>query len=788
MRCPMVLLVSLLFFAATVNGCSRGCLSLHTVFDANANGLKTAGEQNINGWKVKVTSYETGQFVHVVTPLDVNDLPPGTYQVCALPPVGGTWHTTSAAACQDATVAADTCTAVDMMGLCLGSGNTLTKADWMSGPQLDSLAQADFDALANANLVDSTGADFAPADDSELLEFLQGPPVGPAAAPSLGAADNFAVLAGTTITNTGATILRGDYGLSTGVAVTGTETMLVTDGTQHIGDTAALAALAAVEAAYDVAAAAGPSASVAADLGGLTLAPGVYSTASTAFTISGQLTLDGLGDPNAVFVFQALTVTTAGASTVTLTGGAQACNVFWQVASSATLGGASHFVGTLLAMTSISLTGAATVDGRLLARNGAVTLIGNSVIVPQCTSSGDSALIAAKYELSVQLAVATLSVRRTTSPASLVKSDVVMALVDPSSNFAQLSTLMATADDLLASGSLASILAATADLVAVNTNQNFVQASACPFTFGATADSGAIASACPAGTTGSVAPHADVLITNSAFTPADLTVSVGTTVVFRNTGTLQQTVTGASFDYDVAPGAQISHTFTTPGDFDYFSSTNPAMTGVIHVTGCLAACGDPHFQGLDGVKYDFMGSPNETFALISDPSVQINSRFTPMPLSPDRIGMDAETFLGDTCVRTCGHTVVLLPEEGLMLVDNQPLAVGARFSSDELTVFRRSQWSVQINVVNRWHLRFAMFRHVNFEIANPLYKWDNKTHGVLGHTMRSAAHVLEHGKPKKCNSWKQGGCEVEGEFNDYQVAGDLCSSSWAYTQFDADSC
>ena len=129
-------------------------------------------------------------------------------------------------------------------------------------------------------------------------------------------------------------------------------------------------------------------ATVSADLGNQTLLPGVYTSASS-LGLTGELVLDGGGDSAAVFIFQAgSSLTTASGSRVSLINGANACNVFWQVGSSATLGTGSVFVGNLLALTSITATTGANVEGRLLARNGAVTLDTNVVTSPAgCTTS-----------------------------------------------------------------------------------------------------------------------------------------------------------------------------------------------------------------------------------------------------------------------------------------------------------------------------------------------------------------------------------------------------------------
>jgi len=204
----------------------------------------------------------------------------------------------------------------------------------------------------------------------------------------LGTAGSFAVLAGTTVTNTGPSGISGDLGVSPGTAVTGFPPGIVSGGTIHAGDAVAAQAQSDLTTAYNDAAGRSPTANVPAFIGaGETLAPGVYN-ASSSLEVGGSLTLDAGGDPNAVFVFQApSTLITDSASSVTLANGAQACNVFWQVGSSATLGTNSAFAGSILALTSISVNTGDTIAGRALARNGAVTLDDDTITTPSCSST-----------------------------------------------------------------------------------------------------------------------------------------------------------------------------------------------------------------------------------------------------------------------------------------------------------------------------------------------------------------------------------------------------------------
>jgi len=205
------------------------------------------------------------------------------------------------------------------------------------------------------------------------------------AAVILGTAGDCAVLAGSTVTNTGSSVIDGgDVGVSPGSAITGFPPgTIATPFTTHIADALAAQAEVDLATAYDAAAGLTPTQILTGqDLGGLTLVPGIYFFSSSA-QLTGTLILNDLGDPNAQFVFQiGDTLTTASnSSVVTINGGSKpGSSVFWQVGSSATLGTGTAFEGHILALSSITLnTGATILDGSALARNGAVTLDTNSI-------------------------------------------------------------------------------------------------------------------------------------------------------------------------------------------------------------------------------------------------------------------------------------------------------------------------------------------------------------------------------------------------------------------------
>jgi hypothetical protein len=200
---------------------------------------------------------------------------------------------------------------------------------------------------------------------------------------ALGSASNFAILAGSTVTNTGPTVLNGDLGLSPGSAVTGFPPGSV-NGTIRVSNPLAAQAKLDLTAAFNEAAArsTAPS-SVSGNLGGQTLAPGLYKTSSSLSITSGDLTLDAGGDVHGVFIFQmGSTLTTTTGRQVVLSGGAKASNVYWQVGTSATLGTYSVFKGNILADQSITLNSGSTLEGRALTRIGAVSLAANTVTIP----------------------------------------------------------------------------------------------------------------------------------------------------------------------------------------------------------------------------------------------------------------------------------------------------------------------------------------------------------------------------------------------------------------------
>lgn len=220
------------------------------------------------------------------------------------------------------------------------------------------------------------------------LVFAAVPVAAQASAVNLATASPFVVLGGSTDTNEGSSVLNGDLGLSPGTSLTGFNEAVV-NGATHENDAVAAQAQSDLTTAYNVAAGQPISPGndlTGTDLGNLKLTAGAYGF-STSAQLTGQLTLDAQGNPNAQFVFViGSTLTTSSASSVVLVNGASPCNVYWKVGSSATLGSTTAFEGNLMSLASISVNNGATVLGRLLAREGAVTLINDVLSTPNCAT------------------------------------------------------------------------------------------------------------------------------------------------------------------------------------------------------------------------------------------------------------------------------------------------------------------------------------------------------------------------------------------------------------------
>ncbi|KAJ9667501.1 hypothetical protein H2201_002370 [Coniosporium apollinis] len=243
---------------------------------------------------------------------------------------------------------------------------------------------------------------------------------------SLGRAAPFGIVATTAITSTGATIVDGQLGIfpNDETSITGFPPGI--SGPVFGGDATAQAARDDATSAYTALAALTPTTSLTGqDLGGMTLSGGVYNFASSG-GLTGILTLDGQGNPNTLFVFQfGSTLTTASASSVVLINGAQACNVFWQVGSSATLGTTTNFAGNILAYASITGNAGVTVQGGLYALTAAVTLI-EDIITAQGScgapvpASSTTASPTTLTMITSTAAYTTSTAAYTTTPASTV--------------------------------------------------------------------------------------------------------------------------------------------------------------------------------------------------------------------------------------------------------------------------------------------------------------------------------------------------------------------------------
>ena len=255
----------------------------------------------------------------------------------------------------------------------------------------------------------------------------------------LGTAGSFGVLGGQAISNTGPTIVTGDLGISPGnvSSVTGFPPGQVV-GTTHFADAVALQAQNDVTTAYNTLAGRTCKTTISGDLGGRTLLPGVYCSA-TSMGLTGTLTLDAQGNQNAIFIFQVgSALTTASGAAVQVINGGQSCNVFWQVGSSATLGTTTAFIGNLLALSSITLNTGATNSGRILARNGAVTL--DSAVISVCRLAVEPTISKTFVPSSISAGgISTLTI--TINNPDVVLSTLTAALVDTLPNGITIATV-----------------------------------------------------------------------------------------------------------------------------------------------------------------------------------------------------------------------------------------------------------------------------------------------------------------------------------------------------------
>jgi hypothetical protein len=236
-----------------------------------------------------------------------------------------------------------------------------------------------FTTLAIASAIFMTGCgndDPSPNNTVIPIQNISMPTV------SLGSSAGLAVLAGSAVTSTGATVITGDLALSPGSSIGGFPPGIL-NGTQHINDATATQGKADLTAAYNDAAGRTSTdiVTLSGNIGGLTLTPGLYKSTSSLSISSGDLTFDAKGNSSAVFIIQiASSLTTTSGRKVILSGGALASNIFWQVGSSATFGTTSVMKGTVMAMQSITLNTGAKVDGKVLARTGGITMAGNTIV------------------------------------------------------------------------------------------------------------------------------------------------------------------------------------------------------------------------------------------------------------------------------------------------------------------------------------------------------------------------------------------------------------------------
>jgi uncharacterized repeat protein (TIGR01451 family) len=303
-----------------------------------------------------------------------------------------------------------------------------------------------------------------------LVAMLALPAVSMAAEPTvpLGATQNFAILAGTTVTNTGNSVISGDIGVSPGSAITGFPPGTQPSGTMHSNDALAIQAQTDWTTAYNNAVGRPVTTTLASpELSGLTLTPGVYSSGGT-LELTGTLTLDAQGDPEAVFILKSDSSLLIGAgSVVRLVNGARFCRVFWPVESDATLLANATFVGHILARNSIWLGEGTSVQGQLLANIGEVTLINNAITNDWCASTRAISIAKSANFIALSAAGPVTYTYLVTNPGTVVLSNIVVT--DDKISPVTYVSGDTNADTLLQPGETW-VYTATANLTATTTN------------------------------------------------------------------------------------------------------------------------------------------------------------------------------------------------------------------------------------------------------------------------------------------------------------------------------
>ena len=321
------------------------------------------------------------------------------------------------------------------------------------------------------------GVALAAAAVCAALAVQSAPAYAATATVGLGTSAPYSVLGGQAVTNTGPTTLSGDLGVSPGTAITGFPPGLAS-GATHASDAVAAQAQADLTIGYDDAAGRAPTASIAGDLVGQTLTDGVYAS-SGPIAVSGTLTFDGQGNPASVFIVQvASTLITASASHIATINGAQACHIFWQVGSSATLGTASTFQGTIMALTSISVTTGVQVAGRALARNGQVSLDSDvftsadcAVVPPPTTTPATTAPATTAPATTAPATTAPASTALTSDAAAARAAAARAALRSAAAKQAQVEAASASASSAAARAAARAALGLTSD-TATSTAEN----------------------------------------------------------------------------------------------------------------------------------------------------------------------------------------------------------------------------------------------------------------------------------------------------------------------------